>query len=339
MKAEFSLADIRENAAKLSPYLRKTPVAPWESRTITDALGESAQVNMKLELFQVTGSFKARGALTGVLSLSSQEREKGLTAASAGNHAIAVAFAARTQGIGAKIAVFKGGSSMRVAMARDLGAEIIMTETGHEAFALAEKMRETEGRTFLHPFDGLYPALGNATLGLEIAESLPNLDAVIIAVGGGGLAGGVASAIKMLNPTCAIYGVEPKGANAIRQSLDKGSPISLEKVSTIADSLAAPMARPYSFALCQALVDDVVLVDDDSIAAALALMQMETKLAVEPSAATPAAAMLGPLREKLRGKNICLIVCGANIDSKAYAQALSHGERHLDQWLKAPISA
>ncbi len=324
-----SLADICANAARLVPHIRATPIIAWESATIQRCLGPSARVAIKLELFQTTGSFKARGALTSAFALSPEERMRGITAVSAGNHAIAAAFAAKAIGASAKIVILKTASPLRVALTRELGAEVILAENGHEGFALAEALTRDEGRVFLHPFEGPNVTLGTATLGLEIAESLPDLDAVLVAIGGGGLASGVARAIKLALPNCAVLGVEPIGADSMRRSLDSGAPVTLDRIATIADSLGAPMARPYSFELCRAHLDDVVLVDDDAIAAGATLLQMEAKLAVEPAAAAPVAALLGPLRERLRNKRICLIACGANIDSATFAQLIERGRQHL----------
>jgi threonine dehydratase len=324
-----SLEDVRANAARLAGHLRKTPIVPWQSDTILNCLGRKAAVSLKLELFQLTGSFKARGALTSVFALSPEERRRGITAVSAGNHAIAAAFAAKAVGTSAKIVILKSANPMRLAMARELGAEIILAENGHEGFALAEKLVGDEGRVLIHPFEGPNVTLGTATLGLEIADALPQMDALVVSIGGGGLASGVARAVKLALPGCAVYGVEPVGADSMRRSLDAGQPVSLDRIDTIADSLGAPMARPYSFELCRAHLDDVVLVDDDAIAAGAALMQVETKLAVEPAAAATAAAMLGPLRNRLKGRNVCLVVCGANIDTRTYAQLIERGHSHV----------
>ena len=323
------LVEIRANADRLAGEIRRTPIVPWESQTIRQCLGANAKVSLKLELFQVTGSFKARGALTSVFALSPEERRRGITAVSAGNHAIAAAYAAKAVGASAKIVILKSANPMRLEMTRALGAEILLADNGHEAFALAETLMRDEGRALIHPFEGPNVTLGSATLGLEIAEALPQMDALVVAIGGGGLASGVARAIKLSLPRCAVYGVEPTGADSMRRSLDAGHPVTLERIATIADSLGAPYAKPYSFELCRAHLDDVVLVDDDAIAAGAALMQLETKLAVEPAAAATAAAMLGPLRDRLKGKQVCLIVCGANIDPLTYAQMIQRGMHHL----------
>ena len=324
-----SLQDIRDTARLLAPHILRTPLIPWSSPSLARLLGPETQIHLKLELFQVTGTFKARGALTWALSLTPEQKARGITAVSAGNHAIAAAFAAKAIGAPARIVVLKSANPLRLAMARDLGAEITIAETGAEGFAIADRLVKEQGLTFIHPFDGRNVALGTGTLGAEIADDAPELDAVIVAVGGGGLASGAARAIKLLRPDCAVYGVEPAGAPSMRRSFDQGAPVKLDRVDTIADSLAPPMALPFSFELARAHLDDIVLVDDDSICAAMALLQAEARLAVEPAAAAATAALMGPLRQRLAGKRIGIIVCGANIDSATYGGLLERGRRRL----------
>ncbi len=322
-----TLSDIRATQTLLAPHLVRTPMVPWTSPTLARLLGEKTKPFLKLELFQMTGTFKARGALTWALSLNPEQRARGITAVSAGNHAIAAAFAAKAVGAPARIVVLKSANPLRLAMARDLGAEIIIAENGPEGFAIAERLVKEDGLTFIHPFDGPNVARGTGTLGAEIADDVPDLDAVVVAIGGGGLASGMARALKLLQPNCKIYGVEPVGAPSMRRSFDEGAPVKLDRIDTIADSLAPPMSLPYSFGLARAHIDDIVLVDDDAMCAALALLQAEAKLAVEPAAAAATAAAMGPLRERLAGSRVCFVVCGANIDAETYSRLLARGER------------
>jgi threonine dehydratase len=319
------LSDIRTTQALLAPHLVRTPIVSWSSPALTRLLGDDAKLFLKLELFQLTGTFKARGALTWALSLTPAQKARGITAVSAGNHAIAAAFAAKAVGAPAKIVVLKSANPLRLAMARDLGADIQIAENGPEGFAIADRLVKEEGLTFIHPFDGPNVARGTGTLGAEIADDVADLDAVVVAVGGGGLASGAARAIKLLQPNCKVYGVEPVGAPSMRRSFDQGAPVKLDRIDTIADSLAPPMSLPYSFELARAHMDDIVLVDDDSICAAMALLQAEAKLAVEPAAAAATAAAMGPLRARLAGKRACLIICGANIDTETYGRLLDRG--------------
>ena len=321
----FSRSDIEETAAKLRPYVRLTPIVPWLGPTIESLFGERAEIFLKLELFQVTGTFKARGAMVNALALSPEQLAAGLTAVSAGNHAVAVAYAAHALGTSAKVVMIETANPFRVALCRHYGAEVVIAGDAAAAFAKVEEIKAAEGRAFIHPFEGPLTALGSATLGAELAEQLPDLDAIIVAIGGGGLPGGVARATKLISPRCEVFGVEPEGADNMRRSLDAGEPVKMERIATIADSLAPPYSLPYSFALCRDHLDDVVLVSDDEIRAAMKLMFAEAKLAVEPAGAAATAALCGPLRERLRGKRVGVIVCGANIDLESFEKALGTG--------------
>jgi threonine dehydratase len=323
----FRSADIAEAAARLRPYVRRTPTVPWRAPTIDALFGEEAEIFLKLELFQVTGTFKARGAMVNALALSKDELAAGLTAVSAGNHAVAVAYAAHALGTSAKVVMIETANPFRVALCRHYGAEVLMAGDGASAFAKVEEIREAEGRSFIHPFEGPLTALGSATLGAELAEQLPGLDAVIVAVGGGGLPGGVSRALKLADPRIEVFGVEPEGADNMRRSLDAGEPVKLERIDTIADSLAPPYSLPYSFALCRDHLDDLVLVTDDEIRAAMKLLFAEAKLAVEPAGAAATAALCGPLRERLKGKRVGVIVCGSNIDLASFEKALRTGQK------------
>jgi threonine dehydratase len=175
----------------------------------------------------------------------------------------------------------------------------------------------------VHPFEGVRTALGTATLGYELAHQVPELDLVLVPIGGGGLCAGVASALKLLQPRCRVIGVEPEGADSMHRSFAAGEPRPIEAVRTIADSLGAPYALPISFELCRRNVDELVLVDDDALRAAMRTLQREAKLAVEPAGAAATAALLGPLRERARGQRVGLVVCGANIDPATYSRLVA----------------
>ena len=319
------LPAIRAAAERNRADILVTPVHRWRGVELDERMGAQTHVVLKLELFQHTGSFKPRGALTVVNSLDAEALRRGLTAVSAGNHAIAVAYAAARRGTHAKVVMLGSASAARVARCKQLGAEVILSTTGATAFALAEQLRVEEGRTFVHPFEGPLTALGTATLGLEFAEQAGPLDALIIPVGGGGLCAGVASAFKALQPHCRIYGVEPSGADTMHRSFAAGSPQRRDDVATIADSLGPPYALPYSFGLCRQLVDQLVLVEDEQITDAMAVLFREMKLAVEPAGAAATAALFGPLSEELRGRRVGIIVCGANIDIETFARYTARG--------------
>ena len=325
----LSLDEMRGAARALAPHVLRTPIAPLQGRWTEALLPGPMSVHLKLELFQRTGTFKARGALHAVLALDAAQRQRGITAVSAGNHAIAAAFAARVAGVSAKLVVQASANPVRLAAARAYGAEVEIAADGPAAFERAEAIVHEEGRAMIHPFEGPRTALGTATLGLELVEQLSELDAVVIAVGGGGLAGGAAAAIHALRPQCRVFGVEPEGADAMRRSFESGETTRLSMVNTIADSLAPPMTLPYSFALCRAHLEQVVTVSDDAICSALAVLFHDAKLAVEPAGAAALAGAMGPLREQLRGLRVALIVCGANIDSAGFGRFLARGEAQL----------
>lgn len=314
--------------ADLASDLVRTPSVLLIS-PLMDRLLNGGQVHMKLECFQHTGTFKARGAVSVARAIAQDQRAAGITAASAGNHAIAAAWAARREGLSAKVVMQSSANPFRVARARAEGAEVILKEGGPATFGEAERLVRDEGRTFIHPFEGINTTLGTAGVGLELMEDVPDLDAVVVSVGGGGLISGVAAAVKAINPACKVYGVEPTGADSMSRSRAAGAPVTLEKVDTVADSLGPPMALPFGFSMCQAYVDDIVTVTDDQICAGMVVMQEEAKLAVEPAAGAAMAGLLSPLRDRLKGKRVGLIVCGANIDATGYLNLMERGRGKL----------
>jgi threonine dehydratase len=312
-----------KNAAeKIAPFINATPIYMWKGRLLDERVAAGTEVLLKLELFQRAGSFKTRGALLGILALDETARARGVTAVSAGNHAIAVSYAANALGVDAKVVMQSSANRARVTAAEAFGAEVIIGGDGPACFALAEKIVQEEGRTFIHPFDGENVTLGTATLGVEFCEQAGPLDAIIIPVGGGGLASGVALMAKKLMPGCHVYGVEPTGADSMSRSFVAGVPQTLAKVSTISDSLAPPMTLPYSFGLCRENIDEMVTIDDDEIRSAMRLLFDEMKLAVEPAAAAGTAALIGPLRDSLAGKRVGVIICGTNVDPDTHARLL-----------------
>ncbi|HEY1880655.1 MAG TPA: pyridoxal-phosphate dependent enzyme [Caulobacteraceae bacterium] len=315
----LSLENIRRSREDLGDAIVRTPVLAWrgeQARTLTAA---KTDVWLKLELFQKTGTFKARGALNSVRHLSAEAKRNGITAVSAGNHAVAAAFAAREAGLSAKVVMIKTANAARVERARRYGAEIIFADDGPSAFRRAEEICASEGRAMIHPFEGPYVAQGAGTVGLEFAEQVSGLDAVIIAIGGGGLCGGSAAAIKQLSPACKVFGVEPEGADSMRRSFEAGAPVTLPSVNTIADSLAPPMALPYGFAACRRYVDEIVTVSDDQIRGAMRALFEDLKLALEPAGAAATAALLGPLGNRVAGCKVGVVVCGSIIDIETFA--------------------
>lgn len=325
----ISLDAIKATHRALRGRVVETPSVRVQTPLFAQALGQG-ELWLKLECFQHTGTFKARGALSNALAIPDDRKPFGITAASAGNHAIAASWAAQAAGLSAKVVMQNNANAFRVACARAYGAEVIMRAPGAETFGAAERLSQEEGRTFIHPFDSVGTVLGTGGVGLEMMAQVPHLDVVIVSIGGAGLISGVAAAVKQINPACKVYGVEPTGANSMTQSLAAGGPITVDKIETIADSLAPPMSLPLGYTLCATYVDEVVTVTDDEICAGMVVFQQEAKLAVEPAAGAAIAGVLGPLRGLLQNKRVGVIVCGANIDVETYGGQLQRGAVHLD---------
>lgn len=320
-----TLADMMGAAQRLAPFIRQTPVWEWQDDLLAARLAPGTRVVLKLELLQQAGSFKARGALLNCLALDPAARRAGVTAVSAGNHAAAVAWAARTVGTPAKVVMPSNADPARVALCRSYGAEVTLAADVHEAFSVARHIELSEGRTFVHPFEGPRVSTGTGTLGLELLRQQDDLEAVVVPVGGGGLLSGVAAAVKQARPGCLVLGVEPEGNDVIRRSMASGQPEQALNPRTIADSLNPPFAMPYSLGLIRRYVDDIVLVSDDAMLEGIYLLATRMKLAVEPAAAAATAALLGPLRGRVAGKRVGLVVCGTNIGPDRFTQYLGRG--------------
>lgn len=323
LTGDVPLAEIRETRRRIAPYVIETPLLPWYGAILPGLLPDDTAVSVKLELTQRTGSFKPRGALNVMHHLTESERKHGVTAVSAGNHAIAVAYAAGKLGLSAKVAMPRKASPFRVAQCRRLGAEVVLADDIAGAFAEGSRMREEEGRAMVHPFEGPHTVAGTGTIGLEILEQAPHVDAIVVPIGGGGLIAGIASAVKQMRPEVQIFGVEPSGAHGMSSSLAAGAPMERVEVDTIADSLGAPLHTAGTFGIVQRHVDDVVLIDDQAMIDAMDLSFRDLKLAVEPAGACALAGLLGPLRNRLRGKSVVLLACGSNIDPKSYCSLLA----------------
>ena len=325
---------IETRLSELSASIMHTPVAPLHSPLISNLI-KGCRVHVKLECLQHTGTFKARGALSVTHQIPRQKHQLGITAASAGNHAIAAAWAAQQLGLSAKVVMQSSANPFRIARARAHQAEVILKPAGAATFGEAERLVKEEGRTFIHPFEGLDTTLGTAGVGLEFLGDVPDLDAIVVAVGGGGLISGVAAAAKLTKPDCKVYGVEPIGAASMSKSLKKGEPVTLESTMTVADSLAPPMALPFGYTLCRTYVDEIVTVTDDEICAGMAVLQEEAKLAVEPAAGAAMAAFLGPLRGAMKNKRVGIVICGANIDAQTYGDLLARGRIAMTDFIKS----
>lgn len=320
-----SQEDFEVAAARIAPYLIETPTVPWPGRELLKHLDASTDVVIKLEMLQRGGSFKPRGALNVALTLSEAEQKRGFTCVSAGNHAIAVALAASLLGTTAKVVMPKTANPFRVAAAKSYGAEVLLMDSIADAFAKVEEIRTTEGKTFIHPFEGKQTFAGAGTLGLEFLRQARKLDAIIVPVGGGGLIAGVAAAVKTYSPRTMVYGVEPEGARGMTDSLAAGHALPKVEVKTIADSLGPPMHLPLSYGLTERFVDGTAIVSDDDMCRCMGLMLRDLKIAAEPAPAAGVAALVGPLRDTLKGKRVGLVGCGANIDQATFTRLVERG--------------
>jgi threonine dehydratase len=318
-----NLDEVAEARRQLGERVRRTPVWRWQGRHLDEAIASSTEVHLKLELFQYSGTFKPRAALLNMLALSPEQLGRGVTAVSAGNHAMAVSFACRALGSSAKVVMPRNANPYRVEECKAVDAEIVLVPDVHSAFEEVRRIEAEEGRSFIHPFEGYVTALGTATVGWELHQQVANLDAVVVPIGGGGLCAGVALATKLMQPDCLVFGVEPEGADSMHRSFAAGRPQGIEQVRTIADSLGAPHAEPYSFGLCHRFVDELVLIDDRQLRQAMRLLYDEMKLVVEPAGAAATAALCGPLSDRLSGKRVGLIVCGSNIDPDTFHRFIS----------------
>lgn len=316
------IPDVRRLAGRLRQWLVRTPVL--RCRDLEARLGRGLAITGKLEFLQRTGTFKPRGALSVILGLDRDQLAAGVTAVSAGNHAVATAYAARAVGTSAKVVMTRNANPARLDACRGYGAEVVLAGNIREAFEKVDEIRTREGRYFVHPFEGEAVVRGTATVGLEICEQVGhptgNFDALLIPIGGGGLCAGIASAVRQLKPECEIFGVEPEGADSMHRSFASGRPEAIEEVRTIADSLGAPFAMPMSFELCRASVNRLVRVSDDALRGAMRLLFSDLKIAVEPACAATTAALAGPLADELEGKHVVLVLCGSNTDWATWQQ-------------------
>lgn len=302
------LEDIIAARKIIQDHVHHTPVIR------SSYLGQQAgvQLYLKLESFQKTGSFKPRGVLNKLHHLSPKQRSKGLITYSAGNLAQALAWAASHQGIKSTIVMSAKSAKSKIEATRSYGGEIIFAE--ENAWQICQRIQKEREFTLVHPFDDPILIAGHGTLGLEILEDVPDLDAVIVGIGGGGLISGIATAIKTIKPNVQVIGTEPEGAAAMHESLIHGRPITLDKIHTVADGLAAPFTGDHTLAHVQAYVDQVVLVSDDEILEAMRLLLERCKVLVEPAGSASVAALLHGKVPIPRGSNVVCILSGGNID-------------------------
>jgi len=323
-----TLDDVRGAHKMLSGVARVTPLEG--SRHLTSLVG--APVHFKCENLQRTGSFKIRGAYVRIAGLRPEERAAGVVAASAGNHAQGVALAASLLGVRSTVFMPVGAPLPKIAATRDYGADVrlagaVVDETLMAATAYAEET----GAVFIHPFDHPDIIAGQGTVGLEILEQRPQVRTVVVGVGGGGLAAGLALAVKALRPEVRVVGVQAAGAAAYPPSLAAGRPVTVESVATMADGIMVGRPGDVPFGLVRDLVDEVVTVSEDALAAALLLCLERAKLVVEPAGASPVAALLS--RPELFDGPLVAVLSGGNIDPLLMQRILRHGMSAAGRYL------
>lgn len=317
---QVSLGSIREARQRIIKIIYRTPL--YLSPRLSAITGTN--VYLKLESYQPTRVFKIRGAANKILRLSSAERERGLIAASSGNHGLSVAYVAKLVGASATIVVPTNAVEEKVGAIEEYGARVVKHGLYHdERMNKVLEIQKTTGATIIHPFDDPDIISGQGTVGLEIFEDLPSVDTVVVPIGGGGLISGVATAIKSLKPTARIIGVEPEKASSMYQSLKEGKIARLSDTSSIADGLATREPGSLTFAISKQNVDEIVLVSEDEIKKAVFNVIKECHLVVEPSAAAAVAA-LTKFKARNANENVVVVISGGNISRKILADVLTH---------------
>ncbi len=290
------------------------------------AISADCEVYLKPENLQITGSFKVRGAGYKISQLTDEEKERGVIACSAGNHAQGVALAATKYGIKSLICLPDGAPISKVEATKGYGAEVCMVKGVYDdAYNEALRLRDEKNYTFIHPFDDENVIAGQGTIGLEILNEMPDVDAVVAAIGGGGLLSGVACAIKSLNPNIKVYGVQAEGAPSMVESLKQDKPVELDSVSTIADGIQVKAAGHTTFEYIKKYVDEVVTVTDDEISSAILSLIESQKMIAEGAGAAPLAAVMFNKLPSLKGKKVVCIVSGGNIDVTILNRVIKRG--------------
>lgn len=320
MDNNVTLGMILEARERLKPVVRKTDLI--NSRHLGQMTG--AEVYLKAECLQHTGSFKLRGAYNMISQLTDEQKACGVIASSAGNHAQGVALAAQKFGVKATIVMPAGAPLAKVAATRDLGAEVVLHGAVYDdAFNKAQEIQQATGATFVHPFNDPLVIAGQGSVGVEILDKLPDVNQVIVPIGGGGLISGVAIALKSLRPDVKIIGVQASGAPSMKNSLSEGHPIQLANASTIADGIAVKQPGDLTYDIVSKYVDEVVTVDEDEIAAAILFLLEKCKIVSEGAGAVPVAALMHG-KFKPEGK-VCCVVSGGNIDVTTLQRIVDRG--------------
>ena len=311
---ELKYKTIAEVHKKLSPYIIKTPIIS-NSSYLNEVF--NTKIYYKLEFLQNSGCFKVRGVINNILNLNNLEKNNGITAVSAGNHAIAASYAANIFSIKNKVFMYESANQYRIEKVKSLNANLTLTDP-HRAFKEVEKASNEYGYYFIHPFEGKNTIQGTASLGYEICQQIADIDNIIISVGGGGLIAGIGSIIRQKFPKCKIIGVEPSNSNGMSESLKNNIPLNNVNINSIADSLSPPFHMPYSFSICQSVIDEMVCVSDNEMIHSMQFMFENYKLLLEPACVAGVAALLGPLKNRFKHQNTLIILCGSNIDAKSW---------------------
>ena len=305
-------------------YVLKNVIRPTDLIKAPN-LRKDSEIYLKTENLQITGSFKVRGAYYKISQLTDEEKARGVIACSAGNHAQGVALAAAKNGIKSLICIPDGAPISKVEATKSYGAEVCLVEGAYDdAYNRAIEIQHESGMTFIHPFDDDMVIAGQGTIGLEILNDLPDVDAVIVPVGGGGLISGVAFAIKTLNPNIKVYGVQSAGAASMVQALEKHEIGTLPTVHTIADGIAVKTPGNLTYELCEKYVDDIVTVTDDEVSTAILGLIEQQKLIAEGAGAVSVAAALFD-KIDIRGKKAVCLVSGGNIDVTILSRVINRG--------------
>ena len=327
----LSLTDVRAAEQRIRDAVRWTPVE--RARAFSEATG--ADVHLKLEQFQRTGAFKLRGATNRIATLTDAEREAGVVTASAGNHAQGVALAASRAGVDATIVMPEYAPISKVQATEEYGARVLLHGVDYdEAQERAHAIEREEGRFYLHAFDDPDVMAGQGTLGLEVVEDLPEVDTVVVPIGGGGLISGVATAVKGVDPSVRVVGVQAEGAATVGDSLAAGHPVEREAVDTIADGIAVRQIGDRPFEVIRERVDEVVTVSDREIAMAITRLLERVKVLAEGAGVAGLAALLEGRFDVEDGETVVPLICGGNIDPNVLTTVLMRGLVQSGRYLR-----
>jgi threonine dehydratase len=306
----LTLDDFRETRARIAPHIKRTPMLT--SRQLSERTG--FDIRLKAELFQNVGSYKIRGPLNKFALMPEEQKRRGVVCSSAGNHAQGVALAAKIHGIRAVVCMAKNATPAKIAATKAYGAEVVLHGMiWDEANEKAKELVRDEGLTYVHPFDDAQLIAGQGTLGLEIVEDWPEVDAVVVPIGGGGLISGVSMAVKSFNPKIKVIGVESSDGTAMKSSLEAGSLQTID-CRTIIDGLRVRRAGEINFSVVQRFVDEIVALPDRDIFEAMIWVMERCKLLVEGAAAAPVAALLHDLVKLPKGSRVCAVLSGGNLN-------------------------